>query len=64
MTKEKQVYYVNVEECLKDEEGNLPEGASTDGVHLKKEYSKKWYEYLKTHTVQYKVEKNDLYKTI
>jgi len=64
MTKEKQVYYVNVEECLKDEEGNLPEGASTDGVHLKKEYSKKWYEYLKTHTVQDKVEKNDLDKTI
>ncbi len=59
MTKEKQVYYVNVEECLKDEEGNLPAGASTDGVHLKKEYSKKWYEYLKTHTVQDKVEKND-----
>lgn len=63
MTKEKQVYYVNVEECLKDEEGNLPVGASTDGVHLKKEYSKKWYEYLKTHTVQDKVEKNALDKT-
>lgn len=56
MTKEKQVYYVNVEECLKDDEGNLPVGASTDGIHLKKEYSEKWYEYLKTHTVQDKVE--------
>ncbi len=56
MCKEKQVYYVDVKECLIDEEGNLPVGASSDGVHLIKDYSNKWYEYLKSHTIQNELE--------
>ena len=30
--------------------GALPEEASTDGVHLNKEYCLKWLDYLKSHT--------------
>ena len=52
MANDKQVYYLDVAEAIKDENGNLPADASLDGVHLKKEYCQKWYDYLKTHTVQ------------
>lgn len=55
MTKDKQVYYLDVAEDIKDEDGNLPVDASLDGIHLKKEYCQKWFEYLKTHTVQSKI---------
>ena len=56
MTNDKKVFYLDVAEVMKDESGNLPVDASLDGVHLKKEYCQKWYEYLKTHTVQHEVE--------
>ena len=52
MTKDKQVYYLDVYEAVSDDDGNLPQEASPDGVHLKKEYCQIWYEYLKTHTVK------------
>ena len=59
MTNEKQIYYLDVAEAIKDEDGNLPAEASLDGVHLKKEYCQQWYEYLKTHTVQNEIDIKD-----
>ena len=52
LSKEKGVYFVNVAEALKNDRGELPEEASpTDGMHFGPEYYTKWFEYLKTHTV-------------
>ena len=51
MTKEKEVYYIDSKEALADEDGNLPKDASTDGVHFNATYYEKWFNYLKTHTV-------------
>ena len=53
LTKEKQVYYLNVAEAFKDENGNLPDEASPkDGMHFGVDYYTKWFDYLKTHTVE------------
>ncbi len=49
---EEEVYYLNVAEAVADESGVLPEEASTDGVHLNKEYCQKWLAYLKNHTAE------------
>lgn len=54
MCNDKKVYYVNVREEVVDENGCLPVGASVDGVHLNREYCLKWYNYLKTHTIEQK----------
>lgn len=52
LTKDKQVYYVNVAECFKDETGALPDEASPkDGMHFGADYYQKWFDYLKTHVV-------------
>lgn len=51
MTKEKEVYYLDSKEALADEEGNLPSESTTDGVHFSSSYYEKWFNYLKTHTV-------------
>ena len=52
LCQEKEVYYLNVAECMKDESGMLPEDASpADGMHFGAEYYSKWFEYLKHHTV-------------
>ena len=48
---EKQVVFLDLNPAFSDENGQLPTGASRDGVHLKKEYCQKWLDYLKTHTV-------------
>lgn len=48
---EKQVAYLDLYAEFADENGSLPEGASRDGVHLKKDACVRWLEYLKTHTV-------------
>lgn len=49
---EKEVYYLNVAECMKDENGMLPDEASpADGMHFGPDYYSKWFEYLKRHTV-------------
>ena len=37
--------------ALADEEDALPAEASTDGVHLKKDYYKVWLDYLQNHIV-------------
>lgn len=52
MAGEKTVYYLNVAEAVANGSGYLPEEASTDGVHLNKEYCAIWLDYLKTHTVK------------
>lgn len=46
MTQDKQVRYLNVAECVTDEEGYLFADASTDGIHLNKEYCEKWFAYI------------------
>lgn len=51
MVVEKKVYFVNVSEAVVDKEGCLPDDAASDGVHLKKEYCKKWLQYLQTHVI-------------
>ena len=50
MCREKQVAYLNVREAVEDGKGNLPDDASSDGVHLNAAYCRKWRDYLKTHT--------------
>lgn len=54
MAKEKEIYYINSSESVASSDGYLPEEASFDGIHLKKDYCDKWLEYLKTHTVNVK----------
>lgn len=39
--------FLNVSEAVQDAQGNLPEGASSDGIHLTKEYCRIWLEYLR-----------------
>lgn len=51
MCEDNKYYYVNVQETLVDGEGYLPDGSASDGIHLKKEYCIKWYEYIATHCV-------------
>ena len=48
---EKQVVYLDLYTEFVDENGELPPGASRDGVHLRSDYCKRWLTYLQTHTV-------------
>ncbi|MBE6830047.1 MAG: hypothetical protein E7519_07560 [Ruminococcaceae bacterium] len=50
MAAKSKVRYLAVNTAVSDSEGNLPEDASADGVHLNREYCKKWCEYLRAHT--------------
>ena len=50
MAGEKNVYYLNVQEAVINLNGNLPEDAAIDGIHLNKKYCEKWFQYLKNHT--------------
>ena len=50
---EKQVVYLDLYSEFVDENGALPEDASRDGVHLKKEPCQQWLAYLKSHTVDF-----------
>lgn len=47
LAQDKNVTYLDVASYLADSSGNLPSSASTDGIHVNKEYCLKWYEYLK-----------------
>ena len=52
LCKEKGVYYLNVAEAFKDENGNLPTEASPkDGMHFGSTYYMKWFDYLKCHAI-------------
>jgi len=55
MAKKNGVYYLDVAQALMDDNGMLPKEASPlDGMHLTPEYYEKWFDYLKTHTVEEK----------
>ena len=54
LAEEFQMYYLDVAECVRNEQGALPEEASVDGVHLTRAYYRTWLEYLKCHTVEEK----------
>lgn len=41
------VTFLNVGSALADKNGNLPEEASTDGIHIEASYCEKWLDYLK-----------------
>ena len=48
---DKKAVLVDVNEGLTDENGLLLRENTTDGVHFSKDHYKRWYEYLKIHTV-------------
>lgn len=48
---EQECWYVDTYECFAGEDGYLPSGASSDGIHLKKEQYPVLRDYLKSHTV-------------
>ena len=50
---EKQVAFLDLNPAFAGPDGQLPEDASRDGVHLTKAYCEQWLDYLKTHTVDY-----------
>lgn len=53
LAKSEQVYYLDVASAFKDENGALPDEASpVDGIHFVPEYYHKWFDYLRTHTVE------------
>lgn len=52
MSSDLNVNYLNSYEAVVDENGCLPEDAGPDGIHLNSEYYKKWFDYMKTHTVK------------
>lgn len=47
MANRKGIKYIDLCTVLADKSGNLPKEASTDGIHLSKEYCQKWLKYLK-----------------
>lgn len=51
MANEKKIYFLEVSDAVRLDDGSLPEDAAYDGIHLKKEYCEKWLNYLKTHTI-------------
>jgi len=50
---EKQVVFLDLYSHFVDENGELPEDGSRDGVHLTKPYCQQWLAYLQTHTVDF-----------
>ena len=48
---EKKAVYVDVAAALVGEDGSLPLEGTTDGVHFTRSWYEKWYESLRTHTV-------------
>lgn len=51
LAEEKQVCYIDTENAVASENGDLPEEAAVDGIHFVKDYCEKWLDYLKTHSV-------------
>lgn len=47
MANRKKIKYIDLCPAFVDKNGNLPQEASTDGIHLNKEYCKKWLKCLK-----------------
>jgi len=51
LAEEKELFIIDTFELFADENGELPEGYSFDGVHLNPKYCETWLAYLKTHTI-------------
>lgn len=51
VAEDQQCRFLNVAEAVTDENGNLPEEWSFDGVHLNRSGCAVWLDYLKTHSV-------------
>ena len=51
MCKKYKLFYIDAYEEFANNEGYLPYGAASDGVHFNSEYSGKWLTFLGTHTV-------------
>lgn len=51
MAKEKDIYYLNIQDWIINQNGTLPEDAATDGIHLNRKYCEKWLKYLKNHAI-------------
>lgn len=51
MAQEKQVYFIDTASAVAASDGSLPADAASDGIHLKRDYCKKWLDYLKSHTI-------------
>jgi len=49
LAQQKKVYYLNVAEAFKDADGQLPDKATSDGLHFNAQYYTVWFDYLKTH---------------
>ena len=48
---EKKIFYININEAVDDEEGNLNSEWTSDGVHLKGAYYEPWHQYLLGHAI-------------
>lgn len=54
MCKEKEIYFLNVSDVFKDDDGAMIKGFSAnDGLHLNGDAYDKWAEYLKCHTINH-----------
>ena len=52
MCEEMEIYYINIAEAFKDEEGRLPTEASpNDGMHFGGSWYTKWFNYLHEHAI-------------
>lgn len=51
LTEEKKVYFIDVYNAIKDDDGAMYSELTEDGVHLGKEGCMRWTEYLKKHAV-------------
>ena len=51
MCKKHKLFYIDAYEEFSNNEGYLPYGAASDGVHFNSEYSEKWLTFIGTHTV-------------
>ena len=47
LANKKKIKFIDLVPIITDEKGNLPENASSDGIHLNKEYCLKWLDCLK-----------------
>lgn len=58
LTTEKEAYYLDFAHLVANEEGTLPKEASTDGIHLNKEYVALCFDYMRSHAIETKPQEN------
>jgi lysophospholipase L1-like esterase len=51
LAEEKNAIYLNIGESVANENGVLPNEASSDGIHLNRKYCVKWEQYLRAHEI-------------